>query len=141
MPISKQGWETHIVRIRQEKREGQRAPRTISAYQVFHNGKAIEGRSGNFVERQGPGDNSYAGKREHRRIAAGRYQLSTHSGEKDKKRNIVKYKTIGYAKASGISELPRPAIRFLSTEPREGVLIHPGTGYIWSTGCFNPGEI
>jgi hypothetical protein len=124
MPISKQGWETHIVRIRQEKREGQRAPRTISAYQVFHNGKAIEGRSGNFVERQGPGDNSYAGKREHRRIAAGRYQLSTHSGEKDKKRNIVKYKTIGYAKASGISDcLGRPFVFLVRNRARAFLFI------------------
>jgi hypothetical protein len=79
-------------------------------------------------------------KTSHSRIAAGRYALSTHSGEKDKKRNIVKYQTNGYIKSPGIQDLPRPAIRYLSTGHREGILIHPGNGYIWSIGCFNPGK-
>ena len=140
MPITKRGWEILIKRTRQEKRKGQSFARTVSTYQVFHDGKEVDGLSGQFVERQGPGDNSPSGRTNHRRIKAGRYDLSTHSGDKDKKKKIVKYKTIGYAKSGDIGALPRPSIRFLDTDAREGILMHPGNGYIWSIGCFNPGR-
>jgi hypothetical protein len=140
MPITKRGWEILIKRTRQEKRRGQPFARTVSTYQVFHDGKEADGLSGQFVERQGPGDNAASGRANHCRIKAGRYDLSTHSGDKDKKKNIVKYKTIGYAKSGDIGALPRPSIRFLDTGEREGILMHPGNGYIWSIGCFNPGR-
>jgi hypothetical protein len=140
MPITKVGWEIHIKRTSQERRKGQSFARTISSYQVYHDGEKVNGLSGNFVERQGPGDNSKSGKTNHRRVAAGRYGLSTHLGAKDKKKNKVKYQTIGYAKSPDIIELPRPAIRFLNTDNRSGILIHPGNGYLWSIGCFNPGR-
>ena len=140
MPIQKKGWEILIKRVRQEKRKGQAFARTISTYRVFHDGTPVHGLSGDFVERQGPGDNTRKGKTAHSRIAAGRYGLSTHSGKVDRKKGKVKYKTIGFAKSPGIRDLPRPAIRFLATDKREGILMHPGNGYIWSIGCFNPGK-
>jgi hypothetical protein len=140
MPITKKGWEIQLKRIRQERRKGQAFARTISDYQVYHDGVKVDGLSGSFVERQGPGDNTKSGKANHRRIAAGQYRLSTHSGDKDPRKKKVKYQTIGYAKQPDIGELPRPAVRFLDTDKREGILIHPGNGYIWSIGCFNPGR-
>jgi Family of unknown function (DUF5675) len=140
MPITKKGWEILIKRIRQERRKGQKFPRTISNYEVFHDGVKVDGLAGSFVERQGPGDNSKSGRTKHLRIAAGRYRLATHSGAKDLHKKKVKYQTIGYSKLSDIGQLPRPAIRFLDTENRAGILIHPGNGYIWSIGCFNPGQ-
>jgi hypothetical protein len=138
MPIENKGWEIQIKRISQERRKGTKFARTISSYQVYHDGKKVDGLSGNFVERQGPGDNTKTGVKEHRRIAAGRYALSTHSSPK--KNNVIKYKTIGYATSPAISVLPRPAILFLNTGSRGGILIHPGNGYIWSIGCFNAGR-
>jgi len=140
MPISKNGWDILIERVRQERRKGQTFARTISNYQVYHDGMEVDGLAGSFVERQGPGDNSKSGKGNHGRIAAGRYRLATHSGAKDPRKKKVKYQTIGYAKTADIGQLPRPAIRFLDTESRKGILIHPGNGYIWSIGCFNPGR-
>jgi hypothetical protein len=133
-------WELRIKRLRQEKRKKQAFARTISAYQVFHDNEPVAGLSGFFVERQGPGDNKKSGDTHDRRIEAKTYPLSTHSGAKDKKTGIVKYKTIGYAKTDGIGDLPRASIRFLDTGAREGILIHSGNGYIWSVGCFNPGK-
>jgi hypothetical protein len=135
-------WELRITRLRQEKRKGMSFARTVSSYEVFHNGILVNDPTltGFFVERQGPGDNKKSGDTHDRRIEAGTYALSTHSGAKDKVKNIVKYKTIGYATTLGIGDLPRPSIRFLDTGARTGILIHPGNGYIWSVGCFNPGH-
>jgi uncharacterized protein DUF5675 len=138
MPIENKGWEIQIKRTSQARRKGTGFARTISSYQVFHDGKEVDGLSGNFVERQGPGDNSETGVDNHRRIAPGRYPLSTHASPK--KNNAIKYKTIGYDKSPDIGALPRPAILFLDTGSRGGILIHPGNGYIWSIGCFNPGR-
>src|ERR1043165_263654 len=69
MPIQKKGWEILIKRVRQEKRKGQAFARTISTYRVFHDGTPVHGLSGDFVERQGPGDNTRKGKTAHSRIA------------------------------------------------------------------------
>jgi hypothetical protein len=131
-------WELRITRVRQEKRAGRPFARTVSNYQVFHDGTPVDGLSGSFVERQGPGDNTKSGVTNHRRIKAGSYPISTHqSPVKDKK---IKYKTIGYTKGNGVGEQPRPFIGVDETGEREGILIHPGQGYIWSIGCFNPGK-
>jgi hypothetical protein len=135
-------WELRITRLRQEKRKAMAFARTVSSYQVFHNNVLVNDPklTGFFVERQGPGDNTKSGDTHDRRIEAKTYALSTHSGAKDPAKNIVKYKTIGYAKTTGIGDLPRASIRFLDTGARTGILIHPGNGYIWSVGCFNPGH-
>jgi hypothetical protein len=134
-------WELRINRLRQELRKGQGFARTVSAYQVFHDGKAVSGLSGFFVERQGPGDNSDQGRINHRRIAAGRYSLETHSGEDAPGTNTPKYQTIGYSKSVQTNGYPRPSIGFAdsTTGARRGILIHPGQNYCWSIGCFNPG--
>ncbi|MEG9524401.1 MAG: hypothetical protein MIL41_01260 [Hyphomicrobiales bacterium] len=126
-------WVLQIHRIRQERRAGQSFARTISKYQVFHDEAKVDDLLGFFVERQGPGDNSKTGVKEHRRIAAGTYPISTHDGAGNEK-----YKTIGYAGDSGIGSIPRPCIRLDETDRRSGILIHPGNGYLWSIGCFNP---
>jgi hypothetical protein len=132
-------WELRINRLRQEKRKGKAFARTVSSYQVFHNGSAVAGLSGFFVERQGPGDNTKTGVTEHRRIAAGRYPLETHSGDVVPGTNVVKYKTIGYSNSDQTTGYPRASIGVGNTGARLGILIHPGQDYCWSIGCFNPG--
>lgn len=126
-------WVLQIRRIRQEKRASQGFARTISKYRVLHDDVEVGALTGFFAERQGPGDNSKTGVKEHRRIAAGTYSISTHDGVGDEK-----YKTIGYAEDGGIGSIPRPCIRLDGTDRRSGILIHPGNGYLWSIGCFNP---
>ena len=134
MPITGSGWELLIERTRQHKRASQSYARTVGTYQVFHNGDPVAGLSGMLAERQGPGDNSQTGVDEHRRIAAGTYELSTHDGSSNDR-----YKTIGYSQETSLSALPRPCFRFLGTGSRTGILLHPGAGYLYSIGCFNPG--
>jgi hypothetical protein len=133
MPISGRDWEILVTRRREETRPGFGYGRTVGDYRVFHDGNAVDGLSGQMVEREGPGDNTSTGVSRHLRIASGRYQLSTHDGTSNDK-----YKTIGYSTSPSIKELPRPCLRLLNTGSRTGILIHPASGYLWSTGCFNP---
>jgi hypothetical protein len=132
-------WELRVNRIRQERRKTKAFARTVSSYQVFHNGTAVPGLTGLFVERQGPGDNTKKGKTQHSRIAAGRYPLETHSGLNAPGTNTPKYKTIGYSKSEQPNGYPRASIGVADTGAREGILIHPAQDYCWSIGCLNPG--
>jgi hypothetical protein len=132
-------WELRVNRIRQEKRRTKPYARTVSSYQVFHNGTAVPGLTGSFVERQGPGDNTKKGKTQHSRIAAGRYPLETHSGANAPGTNTPKYRTIGYSKSEQPNGYPRASIGVADTGAREGILIHPAQDYCWSIGCLNPG--
>jgi len=134
MPISGSGWEILIKRKSQHKRANKTYARTVSTYQVFHDGQPVNGLSGMIAERQGKGDNGPKGVSEHRRIEAGTYEIATHDGASNDK-----YKTIGYSKDSSLAALPRPCFRFLDTGSRSGILLHPGSGYLYSIGCFNPG--
>lgn len=134
LPISGNGWEILITRKKQHKRANKSYARTVGDYQVFHNGTKVAALSGMLAERQGPGDNTQSGVTNHRRIAAGTYELSTHDGASNNK-----YKTIGYSTDPGLAALPRPCFRFLGTGARSGILLHPGAGYLYSIGCFNPG--
>jgi hypothetical protein len=133
MPITGRDWEIHVVRLRQELRTGKTFARTVSRYQVFHDGTAVSGLSGAIAERQGPGDNTSTGVSKHRRVAAGAYELHTHDGASNNK-----YMTIGYSTSAQITALPRPALRLSPTGSRTGILIHPANGYLWSIGCLNP---
>ncbi|MGO4126538.1 hypothetical protein AB4Z01_19205 [Inquilinus sp. YAF38] len=135
MPITGRDWEIHIVRSREETRVGKAFARTVSSYQVFHDGAAVAQLSGTIVERQGPGDNTSTGVSKHRRVAAGTYELHTHDGAGNNK-----YMTIGYSTAAQITALPRPALRLSPTGSRTGILIHPANGYLWAIGCLNPGS-
>jgi hypothetical protein len=78
----------------------------------------------------GPGD---LVKESGRRIPQGRYPLWTQFG---------KYRTIGYSTSTVIVADPHmPGIALANTEPRTGILIHPGHPpdlYLSSIGCLNP---
>lgn len=136
MPITGHDWELHVFRLRQEQRAGKAYARTVSRYQVFHNGAEVPQLSGSIVERQGPGDNTSTGVSQHRRVQAGTYELHTHDGASNNK-----YMTIGYSTSAQITALPRPALRLSPTGTRSGILIHPANGYLWSIGCLNPGSV
>lgn len=133
MSTADAGWVLRIKRAREEIRAGKGFARTISEYAVFHNGAPSVGLAGQFVERQGPGDNTASGVKSHRRIEAGTYELWTHDGASNEK-----YKTIGYSISDGVDKLPRPSLRLEPAGKRSGILIHPAAGYLWSIGCLNP---
>lgn len=129
MPITKDGWEILITRLGIQKSGSNQ--RTYSTYQVFIDGKPVDGLSGNICERIGPGSTvPKSGKR----ILPGRYPLSTQFG--------AKYCTIGFSTITKPpAKKPMPGILLMETEPRSAILIHPGhpkTLYISSIGCLNP---
>lgn len=129
MPITKSGWEFHIVRKSEQRRpSGKR--RTVGRYQVFHNGIAQTGvrLSGTVAETRGPGANRPA--KNNRRVEEGRYPLFTQDG--------TKYVTIGYKESESTSAEPKPGIELKETDERSEILIHPGQGFLASTGCINP---
>lgn len=125
-----------VTRLRAERRRG-KGERTASSYQLFADGRPVEGISGMFLESRGPGDNSSDGVRLQTRIRAGTYPLSTHSGASGAD-GVTKYKTIGFTDDGGVGVRPRPSIRLDGTRSRSGILFHPGDGYLWSIGCLNP---
>jgi hypothetical protein len=112
-------WELRVKRLRQEKRKTKGFARTVSSYQVFHNGASVAGLTGLFVERQGPGDNTKTGRSQHRRIAAGRYPLETHEGADAPGTSIPKYRTIGYSKSDRTNGYSRACIGVADTGSRE----------------------
>jgi len=127
MPITGNGWELHVVRLGLHKSGAHE--RTYGTYQVFRDGQKVASLSGNVCERGGPGNKiAESGKR----ITKGRYPLSTQFG---------KYRTIGFVDdQQPPGTQPMPAILLEDTEPRTGILIHPGhppTLYISSIGCLN----
>lgn len=130
MPITRIGWEFHIIRNSEQKRQSDGKRRTVGTYQIYHDGipQHSPGLSGMVAETRGPGANSPAGN--NRRIEAGRYPLYTQIGEK--------YVTIGYKNSESISAKPKPGLLLKNTDERVGILIHPGIGFLASVGCINP---
>jgi len=129
MPISKTGWELHIVRSHEETRG--RKKRTIGTYQVYHEGKAVRALSGMSCESKGPGANSPA--RNGKRIEAKRYPLSVHGNAR------TRYATTGYS-TSLTSPKQMPGIGVSKTGDRTAILIHPGhlpNLFLSSVGCIN----
>ena len=131
MPITGDGWELFVERLRLHRRGN--LARTYGRYVVSIGGHPQPGLSGYMVEAIGPGDNSAADNG--RRIAAGRYELTTHF------RTFV---SAGYSTSTDIvADPPMPAIRLLGTGKRTGILIHPVYPpetklYLASVGCLNP---
>ncbi len=125
--IKGEGWEILITRLREEKRGSSR--RTVSAYQVYHDGEPEAQLNGMICEPRGPGDNTKNGDENDLRILPGIYPLYTQSG--------TKYKTIGYKESASSSAIPRPGIELMNTGDRTEILIHPAQGFLWSVGCFN----
>ncbi|MCV9938252.1 glucosaminidase domain-containing protein [Boseaceae bacterium BT-24-1] len=125
-----------IKRLRAEKRRG-KGERTTSTYQLFIDGRPVDGVRGMFLEPRGPGDNSSAGVQLHTRIKEGRYPLLAHAGSRQVG-GVTKFKTIGFTTSEAVGAPPMPSIRVGNTKSRTGILIHPGDGYLWSIGCLNP---
>lgn len=127
--IENTGWELFIRRIEEQSKSG--APkRTYGEYQVFIDGKPVDGLSGNICEREGPGDNKKSGDTNNRRIEEGRYPISTHFGGK--------YKSIDFKAGE---EHSMPGFLLKDTNKRTFILVHPGhspTLFISSVGCLNP---
>lgn len=129
-PSPDTGFCVHVRRLRVEQRPNH-VPRTVGEYQCLWWGQPIAGLSGQMVECGGPGDNTdEIGDELDRRVTAGSYPLAVHAS--------FKYRTFGYTANIDTKAKPRPALRLDSTHEREGILIHPSSGYIWSTGCLNP---
>ena len=131
MPTSGHGWELHLERL--GLHHGPERPRTYGRYRVSVDGVPQPGLDGYMVESTGPGDN--ATPENGRRIAAGRYGLTTH---------FRSYVSAGYSTNTSVAgEAPMPAVRLLDTGRRTGILIHPvyppeQTLFVASTGCLNP---
>jgi hypothetical protein len=120
MPISGQGWEIHVERVKEEQRG--RLVRTRGKYRVFHDGTPVAELAGWCVETRGPGDNSK--ENNGKRIEQGRYPLGTHSGPRFSTNN---YQSTGR----------RPALKLNKTNKRTDILIHPASGFKSSIGCIN----
>lgn len=135
--IARQGFVLQVKRTHCERRRDQTHDRTVGTYACFLNGTLIPELTGMVFERQGPGDNGATGRQNERRIRAGTYALSTHAGGRTDAHGVTLYKTIDFSASSAVGQAPRPSIRLLDTGMREGILFHPGQGYVWSVGCFN----
>jgi hypothetical protein len=130
-PPDKDHYYLCIERIRTEERRGINYPRTVGIYQAYFKGEKIPEISGMVCERQGPGDNTTIGQAKHARLKAGPYPLFTHAGASQK------YSTHNFTQSTAIGALRRPCLRVENTGVREGVLIHPAQGFLWSEGCLN----
>jgi len=119
-------WELRITRTGEQTRSGKR--RTVSRYQVFHDGNAVSGLKGAIAETKGPGANAPRGN--NRCVEPGTYNLHIQRGRR--------YVTINYTSNVNQTALPRPGLLLLPTGQRVGILIHPGRGFLSSIGCFNP---
>ncbi len=119
-------WELRIKRSGEQTRSGRR--RTVSTYQVFHDGTPVAALKGAMAETRGPGANTPA--ENNRCVELGTYNLHIQDGEK--------YATIGYTGNTNQSALRRPGLPLLPTGARVGILIHPGRGFLSSIGCINP---
>ena len=129
MPITGHGWELHVVRLGLQKQG--RTTRTYATYQAHRDGVAIAKLFGHICECTGPGDNLH---RNSKRIGAGRYPLSTHSGRK--------YRSTGFSMDMHTPAVqPMPGLLLMETGERSAILIHPGHPpklYLSSIGCLNP---
>ena len=128
MQIKGTGWELFLKRKGEHTRSNRR--RTVSDYQVFHDGAAVRGLSGMCLETRGPGDNSVANN--NRCVEAGRYPLLTQAG--------TKYVTIDYTSNRNPAAIPRPGLELGGTNKRTEILVHPGRGFLSSIGCINPSK-
>ena len=125
------GFCIHVRRNRIEFRASQGRARTVGDYQCYWWGRSLDGLGGQIVECGGPGDNTDAvGDAQDRRISAGAYPLVVHAS--------LKYRTFAYTSSEESKAKPRPALRLDATGERDGILIHPSSGYLWSQGCLNP---
>jgi hypothetical protein len=129
MSISGHGWELHVQRLGVHVSGSKK--RTYGSYQVFQDGRPLDGLSGFICECIGPGENTASGTA--MRIEQGTYPLSTQFG---------RYRTVGYSDdTSTAGTPPMPAILVEHTINRSGILIHPGHPpnlFLSSIGCFNP---
>jgi hypothetical protein len=130
MPITGSGWEFLVTRQSVQRRQSDGKKRTVGTYQVFHDGAAQSHADlrGSVAESKGPGANAPTGNG--RRIEAGRYPVSTHIGSR--------YRTLGFDPESTPGSHKKPALLFLNTDQRTGILIHPGVNFLSSIGCLNP---
>jgi len=130
MPITGHGWELLVKRLGLQSHGG--ITRTYASYQAHHDGVAIPELSGHICECIGPGNNVI--KKSGKRIAAGRYPLSTHFG--------TKYKSMGFSmNLKKAAVLAMPGLLLKQTGVRTAILIHPGHPpnlYLSSVGCLNP---
>jgi hypothetical protein len=123
------GFCLYLRRVREEQRDGFNFARTVGEYQCYWNGEPIADLAGQMAERNGPGDNTASGVKNHRRIEEGAYPLAVHDGGR--------YKTFHYAKSGE----PLPGLAVRKTNQRTDILIHPchhDHGYVSSIGCINP---
>ena len=138
MPITEQGWEFHVQRVKEQTRGNK--TRTVGTYRVFHDGKpaaaiTVDGiqvpLSGTTAELKGPGQNDTpATEARPSRILAGRYPLKTSGGPN--------YVTNGFR---GDLEIKRkmPGVELRKTGNRTDIIIHPGkNAFLSSIGCINP---
>lgn len=130
MPIEGAGWEFHIIRKEEQKRQGDGRRRTVGFYKVYHDGVAQNGSdmAGMVAETKGPGANFPA--ENGLRVEAGRYPLWTQDGSK--------YDTWGYVVSDDPEVGPKPGLELRKTGDRTEILIHPGRGFLSSVGCINP---
>jgi murein DD-endopeptidase MepM/ murein hydrolase activator NlpD len=130
--IPAKGFCIHLKRVRQEKRNSIDHPRTVSEYQCYWDGVAVDDLKGQMVERGGPGDNTTeVGNNRDLRISAGAYRLAIHSGSH--------YRTYDYNEQDAqYGKHPNPGLLLLDTDERTWILIHPGEDYVKSIGCLNP---
>lgn len=130
MPITGKGWELHVDRRSEQARASDGKRRTVGKYQVYHDGvkQTGAGLSGTIAETRGPGANKP--KENGRRIEAGTYQLSTQGGKR--------YFTFGFDDSEAANAKKKPGLLVKDTGVRDGIVIHPGQGYLSSIGCFNP---
>jgi hypothetical protein len=137
MPIDGQGWEFLVQRLGLHEYRGQ--TRTYGTYQVFLHGRST-GLHGHVCECIGPGDNSQPSTPERkRRIAQGRYPLTTQFGQS--------YRSVGFSSDMTVpGALRMPGVALIETGNRTAILIHPGhptppgdPPYSWlsSIGCLN----
>jgi hypothetical protein len=137
MPITEQGWEIHVQRLKEQTRGNQ--TRTVGTYQVFHNGEpasaiSVDGVAvplfGTTAESKGPGQNDTpASVARPSRILAGRYPLKTSGGPT--------YVTTGFRQDLKIKP-QMPGIELRKTGNRSAIIIHPGKDqFLSSIGCIN----
>lgn len=92
--------------------------------------------SGTIAESKGPGANRPTGNG--KRIEQGRYPVATHSGATKAGHNHPTYVTLGFNANATPNGDRKPSLKFLNTDQRGGILIHPGVNFLSSIGCFNP---
>lgn len=138
MPASGSGWEFVVTRQSVQRRASDGKKRTVGQYQIFHDGVAQTGAdlSGMIAESKGPGANKPANNG--LRIEEGRYPVATHSGATKKKHNHPTYVTHGFNPDATPNGDRKPSLKFLDTDKRGGILLHPGVNFLSSIGCFNP---